>query len=293
MATILKVDNLSKKFLLNDKRPDAFTAFLLQKLTGRYEPGREFWALRDVSFSVENGSVLGIIGHNGAGKSTLLRLLSGLGRPTSGRIRWCGKLASLLELGTEFHTELTGRQNLLTGGILAGLRRRQVLEREDEIICFAELEEFIDQPVKTYSEGMFLRLAFATTVLLDPDILIFDEVLSVGDSRFQQKSLAQLQEFRMKGKSIILVSHDLEQVRTICNEALVLEEGRVVMHTDPDTAIKCYHGLLDKRTQKRKEYVLGKAPLPMPTIHSDFEAAGTIVGDNKDYSPLGKPFITK
>jgi lipopolysaccharide transport system ATP-binding protein len=266
---ILEVKNLSKKFFLNDKRPDAFTAFLLQKLTGRCEPRREFWALKDVSFCVERGSVLGIIGHNGAGKSTLLRLLSGLGRPTSGRIRWWGKVSSLLELGTEFHTELTGRQNLLTGGILAGLRRRQVREREDEIISFAELEGFIDQPVKTYSDGMFLRLAFATNVLLDPDILIFDEVLSVGDSRFQQKSLDRLQEFRMKGKSIILVSHDLEQVRSMCNEVLVLEEGRIVMHTDPDTAIDCYHELLRKRTERRKEYLLGKAPLAIPANHND------------------------
>jgi lipopolysaccharide transport system ATP-binding protein len=292
MATILEVDNLSKKFLFNDKRPDAFTTFLLQKLTGRYEPGREFWALSDVSFSVKNGSVLGIIGHNGAGKSTLLRLLSGLGRPTSGRIRWWGKVASLLELGTEFHTELTGRQNLLTGGILAGLRRRQVLEREEEIISFAELEDFIDQPVKTYSDGMFLRLGFATNVLLDPDILIFDEVLSVGDSRFQQKSLDRLQEFRMKGKSIILVSHDLEQVRSICNETLVLEEGRIVMHTDPNTAIDCYHDLLEKRTKKRKEYVLSKAPLPIPANQSDPELREA-AEEGSDIYTSSKTIITK
>jgi lipopolysaccharide transport system ATP-binding protein len=293
MTTILKVENLSKKFLLNDKRPDAFSAFLLQKLTGRYEPGREFWALSDVSFCLENGSVLGIIGHNGAGKSTLMRLLSGLGRPTSGRIRWGGKVASLLELGTEFHTELTGRQNLLTGGILAGLRRRQVLEREEEIISFAELEDFIDQPVKTYSDGMFLRLAFATNVLLDPDILIFDEVLSVGDSRFQQKSLDRLQEFRMKGKSIILVSHDLEQVRSICNEALVLEEGRIVMHTDPNTAIDCYHELLEKRTQKRKEYVLGKAPLPTHVTHNDLRVREAVEEGANICISHGKPVINE
>jgi lipopolysaccharide transport system ATP-binding protein len=293
MATILEVDNLSKKFLRNDKRPNALAAFLLQKLTGRYEPEREFWALRDVSFGIENGRVLGIIGHNGAGKSTLLRLLSGLGRPTSGRIRWWGKVASLLELGTEFHTELTGRQNLLTGGILAGLRRREVLDRQHEIISFAELEDFIDQPVKTYSDGMFLRLAFATTVLLDPKILILDEVLSIGDERFQQKCIDRLQEFRMEGKTIILVSHDLEQVRSMCNEALVLEEGRVVLHTDPDTAIDCYHELLRKRTEKRKEYLLGQAPLPAPASHHNLENRETAVEAVKIYAPHGKPMITE
>jgi lipopolysaccharide transport system ATP-binding protein len=291
MATILEVDNLSKKFLLNDKRPDSLAVLLLQKLTGNYEAGREFWALRDVSFRVDNGSVLGIIGHNGAGKSTLLRLLSGLGRPTSGRIRWWGKVGSLLELGTEFQYELTGRQNLLTGGILAGLRRREVLERQDEIISFAELEDFIDQPVKTYSDGMFLRLAFATTVLLDPDILILDEVLSVGDSRFQQKSSDRLQKFRMQGKSIILVSHDLEQVRSMCNEALVLEDGRIVMHTDPDTAIDCYHELLRKRTEKRKEYLLGKAPLAIPASHNEFGPRESPVEAVKICVSHGKPII--
>ncbi len=289
MAAILEVDNLSKKFILNDKRPDALGVLLLQKLTGKYQAGREFWALRDVSFRLNNGGVLGIIGHNGAGKSTLLRLLSGLGRPTSGQIRWWGKVGSLLELGTEFQYELTGRQNLLTGGILAGMRRREVLERQDEIISFAELEDFIDQPVKTYSDGMFLRLAFASTVLLDPDILILDEVLSVGDSRFQQKSMDRLQEFRMQGKSIILVSHDLEQVRTMCKEVLVLEEGQIVMHTDPDTAIDCFHELLTKRTEKRKEYLMGKAPLPIPVSHNDCGSREAPVEAFEISVPHGKP----
>jgi ABC-type polysaccharide/polyol phosphate transport system, ATPase component len=160
---------------------------MIQRFTGRYKPGNTFWALRDVSFSIEQGCVLGIIGHNGAGKSTLLRLLCGLGRPTTGRIRRVGHVSGLLELGAGFHPDMTGRENLTTGGILSGLTKRQVRAKQEQIIDFAELEEFIDQPVRTYSNGMYLRLAFAAAIHFDPDVLIIDEVLAVGDSRFQKK----------------------------------------------------------------------------------------------------------
>jgi lipopolysaccharide transport system ATP-binding protein len=263
MAQIVEVENVSKKFLIRVSHSATLKESLLSKLTGRYERGREFWALRDVNFSLGNGRVLGIIGHNGAGKSTLLRLLSGLGRPTSGRIHCSGHIGSLLELGSGFQGDLTGRQNLMTGGILAGLHRQQVLERQEEIIAFAELEEFIDQPMRTYSSGMFLRLAFATAILFNPDFLVIDEVLAVGDSRFQKKCLDRLQEFRMSGKSIILVSHSMEQVAGLCDEVLVLEEGRVAIQADPETAINYYHDLMRQRTERKRQELIAETNSPI------------------------------
>jgi len=251
MAAVLTVVSVSKRFWIQPNRPATLKESLLQRFTGRHEKGKPLWALRDISFSSEQGRTLGIIGHNGAGKSTLLRLICGLGRPTTGRIDHRGQAGSLLELGSGFHPDLTGRENLMTGGILSGLGRRQVQAKEEEIISFAELEEFIDQPVRTYSSGMYLRLAFSSTVHFDPDLLVIDEVLAVGDSRFQQKCLDRLRAFQAAGKSLLLVSHDLEQVRNLCHEVLVLEEGRLVMQGDPETAIACYHDLMRQRTAKR------------------------------------------
>lgn len=274
MPTLVSVENVSKKFSIEKKRPTSLTETLLSRLLGRYDHGREFWALDDVSFSLEKGRVLGIIGHNGAGKTTLLRLISGLGRPTSGRIRSSGKIGTLLELGSGFQGELTGHQNLITGGILTGLRKREVLEREEEIIAFAELEDFIDQPMRTYSSGMFLRLAFTTAILFDPDFLVIDEVLAVGDSRFQQKCLNRLQDFRMGGKSIILVSHSMEQVAALCDEVLVLEEGRVAIHADPETAINHYHDLMRQRTERKKQDLVDTQKI-IPTVSANQNRSGT------------------
>jgi lipopolysaccharide transport system ATP-binding protein len=239
---------------------------MIRRFTGRHDGGASvLWALRDVSFSVEQGRTLGIIGHNGAGKSTLLRLICGLGRPTAGKIRCVGHVGSLLELGSGFHREMTGRENLLTGGILSGLMKGQVKARQDEIIAFAELEEFIDQPVRTYSTGMYMRLAFATAIHFDPDFVVVDEVLAVGDSRFQQKCLERLKSFKVSGKSLIIVSHDLEQIRALCDEVLVLEEGRVVMQGDPENALNCYYDLMRQRTEKRAAQldVVGHPLLPV------------------------------
>jgi len=249
---ILIAEGVSKRFKIHRNRPTTLKETVIRRLTGRYDNGSTtLWALRDVSFSVEQGRRLGIIGHNGAGKSTLLRLVCGLGRPTKGEIRRMGQMGSLLELGSGFNLEMTGRENLMTGGILSGLTKRQVTASQDEIISFAELEEFIDQPVRTYSTGMYLRLAFATAIHFDPDFLVVDEVLAVGDSRFQQKCLERLKTFRVSGKSLIIVSHDLEQVRAICDEVLVLEEGRVAMQGDPEDAINCYVDLMRQRTERR------------------------------------------
>ncbi|MFP3867021.1 MAG: ABC transporter ATP-binding protein [Desulfobacteraceae bacterium] len=292
MTPILEVANVSKKFLTRHSRPATLKEYLVRRMSGGYEKGREFWALREVSFSLENGRMLGIIGHNGAGKSTLLRLISGLGRPTSGRIRCAGNIGSLLELGTGFHADLTGRQNLVTGGILAGLRKHQVLDRQEDIIAFAELEEFIDQPVRAYSSGMFLRLAFATAVLFDPDLLVIDEVLSVGDARFQQKCLDRLQEFRLAGKPIILVSHDLQQVQNLCDEVLVLEEGRVMIQADPETAINYYHDLMRQRTERRKQQLPGQATAAIPTSQNRFGTYEATIEAVNLYTRHGQPIDT-
>jgi lipopolysaccharide transport system ATP-binding protein len=274
MPALVNVENVSKKFLIGMSRPASLTEAFLSRLLGRHNHGREFWALHDISFSLEKGRVLGIIGHNGAGKSTLLRLISGLGRPTSGRIHCSGKIGTLLELGSGFQGDLTGRQNLMTGGILAGLRRREVLEREEEIISFAEIEDFIDQPMRTYSNGMFLRLAFTTAILFNPDFLVIDEVLAVGDSRFQQKCLDRLHESRMSGKSIILVSHAMEQVAALCDEVLVLEEGRIAIHADPETAINHYHDLMRQRTEKRRQDLIDSQKIS-PAISANQNRSGT------------------
>ncbi|MDQ7786432.1 MAG: ABC transporter ATP-binding protein [Thermodesulfovibrionales bacterium] len=251
MQTVLVADNVSKCFRIHKNLPRTLRDAIIQRLNGRHEPIRDLWALRDISFSVKQGTVLGLIGHNGAGKSTLLRLLCGLGKPTQGHFYRQGNIGSLLELGSGFHPDMTGRENLMTGGILCGLTKRQVKAVGDDIIHFAELEEFIDQPVRTYSSGMYLRLAFSTAIHFDPDYLIIDEVLAVGDSRFQQKCLDRLKAFRAAGKSLIIASHDLEQVRGLCNEVIVLEEGRVVMQGEPESAISCYHDLMRQRSDRR------------------------------------------
>ncbi len=253
MSEVLIVDSVSKRFRVQRNRPYTLKESVIRRLKSGFKSnGTVLWALRDVSFSVEQGRALGIIGHNGAGKSTLLRLISGVGRPTSGKIRRMGHVGSLFELGSGFHPEMTGRENLITGGILAGLTRREAKESQVEIIAFAELEEFIDEPVRTYSSGMYLRLAFATAIHFDPDFLVIDELLAVGDLRFQQKCLERMKTFRAAGKAVVLVSHDLEQIRSLCDEVLVLEEGRVVMQGESEEAINCYHDLMRQRTERRE-----------------------------------------
>ena len=221
MSAVLTAESVSKRYRIQRNRPVTLKESIIRRLTGRHSRDNAFWALRDVNFSLEQGQTLGIIGHNGAGKSTLLRLLCGLGRPTTGRIRHVGQVSGLLEMGSGFHPDMTGRENLMTGGILSGLTKRQVLAKQQEIIAFAELEEFMDLPVRTYSNGMYLRLAFAAAIHFDPDVLIIDEVLAVGDSRFQQRCLERLAAFRAAGKTSILTSHDSAQIRSLCNEVLV------------------------------------------------------------------------
>ena len=266
MDLVLEIQGVSKRFWIQRNRPATLKELFSQRLNGGYRTAAgEHWALREVNVSLEKGRSLGIIGHNGAGKSTLLRLVCGLGRPTTGKIRYWGQLGSLLELGSGFQSEMTGRENLLTGGILGGLSRREVEAIQDDIIAFAELEEFIDQPVRTYSSGMYLRLAFATVTHFDPDFLVIDEQLAVGDSRFRQKCLDRLKSFRKAGKSLLIVSHDLDQIRASCDEVLVLEEGRILMRGDPESAIRSYYDVMRQRTEKRQAQI-GVADQPIAPV---------------------------
>jgi lipopolysaccharide transport system ATP-binding protein len=210
----------------------------------------EFWALKDVSFDVHYGEAVGIIGRNGAGKSTMLKLLSRITLPTEGRIELHGRTTSLLEVGTGFHPELTGRENIFLNGTLLGLSRREIFDRYEEIVDFSGIRPFIDTPVKRYSSGMFVRLAFSVAAHLDPEILIIDEVLSVGDMDFQRRSLEKMRQTAVEGRTVVFVSHDLSAVQTLCDRVLVLEQGQIVSESrpgQPQDAVYDYVGLVNPR----------------------------------------------
>jgi lipopolysaccharide transport system ATP-binding protein len=275
MSAVIQAESVSKVYQLYRNRPVTLKESLVRRLTGRGEQARELWALRNISFSVSRGRSLGIIGHNGAGKSTLLRLICGLGKPTSGRLIRFGHVSGLLDLGSGFHPDLTGRENIHTGGLLAGLTTREIHDIEDEIIEFAELEEFIDQPIRSYSSGMYLRLAFATAMQFNPAALVIDEILAVGDSRFQQKCMQRLETFRAMGKTLILTSHAIEQIRHLCDEVLVMEEGQVVMQGDPELAIACYVDLMRQRTERRAAQINGDRGVPAAATLAQGHRQGT------------------
>ena len=204
------------------------------------EDANTLWSLRDVSFDVPHGETLGIIGRNGAGKSTLLKILSRITQPTTGRVRIVGRVGSLLEVGTGFHPDLTGRENIFLNGAILGMRRTEIARKFDEIVAFAEVERFLDTQVKHYSSGMYLRLAFAVAAHLEPDILVIDEVLAVGDLDFQRKCLGKMSTVAGEGRTVLFVSHNLGAVRAICRTAMVLDAGRVVRHGPVDDCLSYY-----------------------------------------------------
>jgi lipopolysaccharide transport system ATP-binding protein len=214
------------------------------------------WALNDVSFELRHGQVLGIVGRNGAGKSTLLKILSRITEPTGGYADVRGRLASLLEVGTGFHPELSGRDNIYLNGAILGMRRSEITAKFDEIVDFAGVEKFIDTPVKRYSSGMYMRLGFAIAAYLDPDILIVDEVLSVGDAEFQRKSVGKMREVTGEGRTILFVSHNMAAIRALCETAIMLENGRIVEEGDVDTVVTKY---LDSSESVHRQ---GEAEIP-------------------------------
>jgi lipopolysaccharide transport system ATP-binding protein len=209
--------------------------------TGRSPaPDSTIWALRDVSLDLQPGEVVGIIGGNGAGKSTLLKILSRVTKPTTGRVELRGRVGSLLEVGTGFHAELTGRENIYLSGAILGMRRAEIRRKFDQIVEFAEVERFIDTPVKRYSSGMYLRLAFAVAAHLEPEILLVDEVLAVGDASFQRKCLGRMGDVAREGRTVLLVSHNMDAIRRLCSHSLLLEHGRVIAHGDSATVVARY-----------------------------------------------------
>jgi ABC-type polysaccharide/polyol phosphate transport system ATPase subunit len=216
------------------------SALLQRSILRDLRPGETFPALTDVSFSVPKGSTFGVMGRNGSGKSTALKLVAGITKPTSGQIRVEGRISALIELGAGFHPEISGRENVFINGIMLGLTKREIQERFDEIVDFAELREFIDAPVKTYSSGMYMRLGFAVAINVNPDVLLVDEVLAVGDEGFTHKCLDKFAEFKRSNKTILLVTHSLNLIERFCDEALWLDGGRAMSHGDPKRVVGAY-----------------------------------------------------
>ena len=220
---VISARNLGMMYMLYDRPQDRLKQSLFWRLGRNY--GRPFWALRDVSLEVRSGETLGIIGRNGSGKSTLLEIIAGIVQPTTGNVQINGRVAALLELGSGFNPEYTGRENIFLNGAILGLSQKEIQNRYDEIEAFADIGEFIDQPVKLYSSGMYIRLAFSIQASIFQDILIVDEALSVGDISFQRKCFRRLEELQDRGSSIILVSHDLNAIINLCNSAMLIDEG--------------------------------------------------------------------
>ena len=247
------LENVGKRFRLRTGGARTLKSAALDMLQPRRRRRSDFWALRGVNLAVAKGETLGVIGPNGAGKSTILSLVTGTTPPTEGRLYTHGTVSSLLELGAGFHPDLTGRENIFLAGSVLGLTRRQMADRFDDIVAFSEIEQFIDQPVKHYSSGMYVRLGFAVAVEVDPDILLIDEVLAVGDASFQKKCIARIADFRKRGKTMLIGSHDLETVTNICNRAILLDHGETVALGDAGNVVSNYRFLLRKHEAARVE----------------------------------------
>jgi ABC-type polysaccharide/polyol phosphate transport system ATPase subunit len=235
------VEALSRRFRVHPRGARSLKSIVLLRDRMR---ANDVWALRDVSFSVEPGSALGLVGRNGSGKSTLLRIIAAIIKPTSGRVEVGGRIGTLLELGAGFHPDFTGRENVFLNGSILGLKRSYIRERFDEIVAFAALEDFIDVPVRTYSSGMYMRLGFAVASHLDADVLLLDEVFAVGDGAFQRKCLDKIFDFKRNGGTIVFVSHDAGAVEQLCERTILLSEGRVAFDGATDDALTEYHSLL-------------------------------------------------
>lgn len=265
---VIKVSNIGKKYkiLTNNEQKDTFAAVLLDSFKGGFGKKKknegEFWALKDVNFTVNKGDRIGIIGHNGAGKSTLLKVFSRITKPTTGEIQIKGRVSSLLEVGTGFHMELTGRENVYLNGSILGMSREEIDRKFNDIVEFSEVGAFIDTPVKKYSSGMFVKLAFAVSANLDPDILIVDEVLAVGDMKFQEKCLGKMSDVASDGRTVIYVSHSMRTIQQLCNRVIVMDHGQVIFDGDVDEGVKIYmnnnmkiNSFIDFTNQKRQPHV--------------------------------------
>lgn len=263
---MIEVENLGKKYLIRhqqagkggyvalrdvlaEKAKHLWSTFRRAEKSGNENGTREeFWALKDVSFEVNEGEVVGIIGRNGAGKSTLLKVLSRITEPSAGRVTLNGRVASLLEVGTGFHPELTGRENIFLNGSILGMKRAEIKKKFEEIVAFAEVEKFLDTPVKRYSSGMYVRLAFAVAAHLEPEILIVDEVLAVGDAQFQKRCLGKMGEVARGGRTVLFVSHNMGAVKTLCTKGILLRQGLMGPPGRIDGIVNEYNGILRSQT---------------------------------------------
>ena len=239
---MIKVENISKRYYYGRSQPYSAREFFSGLLTGKSGRAakRELWALKDISFDVDEGETLGIIGNNGAGKSTILKILSRITKPTSGYAEISGRVGSLLEVGTGFHQELSGRENIFLNGAILGMRRTEIERRFDEIVDFSEIEEFLDTPVKHYSSGMYMRLAFAIAAHLEPEVLIVDEVLAVGDVGFQRKCLAKMRDVGRSGRTVLFVSHDMQAISRLCGRVIWFRDGSIVRDGETRSVISDY-----------------------------------------------------
>jgi lipopolysaccharide transport system ATP-binding protein len=268
MSTVIKIENLSKKYVIGHQRQENYTALrdvimhklrgLGQRLLHPLSPNKEetcleeFWALKDINLDIKQGDRIGIIGRNGAGKSTLLKILSRITEPTTGRITLNGRVASLLEVGTGFHPELTGRENIFLNGAVLGMSRADIKKNFEEIVAFAEVEKFLDTPVKRYSSGMYIRLAFAIAAHLEPEILVVDEVLAVGDTQFQKKCIGKMEDVGREGRTVIFVSHNMASVNVLCTKGIQLRQGEIVSSGTIENVISDY--LQDNEYGTRSHY---------------------------------------
>ncbi len=289
----IEVSGLSKRYVIqHESRHDNLRDTLhhsARKLWRKYRWGtsfdtEEFWALRDVSFAVQPGEVVGIIGRNGAGKSTLLKILSRITEPTSGKVSIRGRVASLLEVGTGFHPELSGRENIYLNGAILGMSRVEIRKKFDEIVAFAEVEKFLDTPVKRYSSGMYVRLAFAVAAHLDPEILIVDEVLAVGDAQFQKKCLGKISDVARAGRTVLFVSHDINSITTLTQRCILMENGRVcIAGRTHDVVGRYFSSALAPATYH--------VPAARPTAH--IESISVVTSESDGLHAMGKPLRVK
>jgi ABC-2 type transport system ATP-binding protein len=273
VTSAIEVAGISKSFRLYRERPSS----VKQRLLVSRSRAEEFWALRDVSFEVEQGSSIGLIGHNGSGKTTLLKCIGGILRPTAGTIRYRGRMAALLELGAGFHPELTGRENVYLNASFLGLNRRETDRVYDEIVDFAELEDFMDNQVKFYSSGMLVRLGFAVAVHVDPELLLIDEVLAVGDESFQRRCIDRVRRFQADGRTIVLVTHALDTVIDVCDRAVMLDHGRMHMDGAPgDVVRELRHRLLSRDPEFVAEEGSREVEIVAVSFDSGGDANGTV-----------------
>lgn len=298
--TVIQVENLSKKYIIGHQQAGAYQYNALRDVIANgvrslghkirhsrkaIQPANqeEFWALKDVSFEVKRGEVVGIIGRNGAGKSTLLKILSRITEPTTGRIKLKGRVASLLEVGTGFHPELTGRENIFLNGAVLGMSKAEINRQFDEIVEFAEISRFLDTPVKRYSSGMYVRLAFAVAAHLEPEILVVDEVLAVGDAAFQKKCLGKMGSVaQMEGRTVLFVSHQMNAIQHLCNKSLLIEGGKISLKGDTDLIVQQYllrskqltQSLLSSRQDRRGN---GHIRLTSLTLYKDEHDSSSVV----------------